>query len=275
MGVTRSNTNPYFDLTAKLGDFGMKKLSSAILVISVVICLNNCSSLQQDKYTSSRQGSSVKDNYQQGLTYFQEFKNSEAKSSFDRVLTEDSIHKDALYYRGRTLIRLDRVEEALGDFDSALSLDSRYAPGHAGRAEVFIKRKNLKKASWEIAKALELVPREAQAWYLKGVVFGYQNKINQAMDAFMKCLDFDPKHAYGHYELGLTYNQKGKKDMAIVHLEKFLELAPNAPEAEQVRRLLSSLGLSPLVLILASPRFSIIKQLSVSIDALVTKVKYS
>jgi lipoprotein NlpI len=62
-----------------------------------------------------------------------------------------------------------------------------------------------------------------------------------AVAAFEKGLEFDSLHAYAHYNLGLAYNQKKRKDLTIVHLEKFLMLAPLAPEAPQVRNFLNLL----------------------------------
>jgi hypothetical protein len=39
----------------------------------------------------------------------------------------------------------------------------------------------------------------------------------------------------------MAYNQTDKKDLSIAHLRRFVELAPDAPEAPAVRSFLSKM----------------------------------
>ena len=101
--------------------------------------------------------------------------------------------------------------------------------------------KDYASAMQQIEKALSLDPRNAEAFFQKGNVQAYQKQWKAAINAYKECLAIQPDHIYAHYYIGLAYNQINNKDLAIDHLQKFLQLAPNAPEAEQVRRLLSQL----------------------------------
>jgi regulator of sirC expression with transglutaminase-like and TPR domain len=67
------------------------------------------------------------------------------------------------------------------------------------------------------------------------------DRIPNMVDELEAAVRLDPRHAYAHYHLGLAYNKQDKTDRAILHLERFLDLAPDAPEAPQVRALLSRL----------------------------------
>jgi tetratricopeptide (TPR) repeat protein len=163
----------------------------------------------------------------------------------DQALAQEPAHKDALFYRGMSLLRLDRPDPAMADFVRALELDSNYAPPHAGRAEVLIRRRALDEAEAAVDRALALEPRLAEGWYARGLMLGTRGDAGRAIEAFQEALAIDSGHAYSHYQLGLAYNQTGRPDLAIAHLEKFLDLAPRAPEAPRVRELLNTLRKGP------------------------------
>ena len=60
--------------------------------------------------------------------------------------------------------------------------------------------------------------------------------INKAVPEYEKSLEFDPRNAEAHYNLALLY--KGVADnpeKAVAHLQRYLELKPDAEDAEDVR----------------------------------------
>lgn len=67
------------------------------------------------------------------------------------------------------------------------------------------------------------------------------NQVDQAQASFEKVLEINPNHARAHYQLGLCLVSKGDSAGARMHLEKFIELAPEDPEAESARQMLSYL----------------------------------
>jgi len=90
-------------------------------------------------------------------------------------------------------------------------------------------------------RAVELDPTYAEAHYGLGLAYGYLNRLPKMVDELEQAVHLDSKHAYAHYQLGLAYNQQDKVDLSILHLERFLQLAPDAPEAPQVNALLRRL----------------------------------
>ncbi|MBN2206262.1 MAG: tetratricopeptide repeat protein [Candidatus Aminicenantes bacterium] len=166
---------------------------------------------------------------------------AEAKASFEQALAQDTKSLDILYYRGVSRLRLDDTAGAQADFSATLAQKPDYALGRAGLAQVWIKQANYAEAEKEIAAALAVDDRCAEAYFQRGVVRGYLKDTDGAIAAFTKSLEIDALHAYAHYYLGLAYNQVRRKDLTIVHLEKFLALASLAPEADQVRNLLTML----------------------------------
>lgn len=88
-------------------------------------------------------------------------------------------------------------------------------------------------------KALELNANNAEA--RRGLGFAYLKleKLDDAVVELDKAWKLNAEDAYTHYYLGMAYNQKGQSNLAIPHLRRFVELAPNAPEAPAVRSFLS------------------------------------
>lgn len=63
----------------------------------------------------------------------------------------------------------------------------------------------------------------------------------RAAAAFRKALEANPKHAGAHFRLALTLIGLGELPEAKEHLQTYLELAPNGPEAKSARDMLESL----------------------------------
>ena len=63
----------------------------------------------------------------------------------------------------------------------------------------------------------------------------------RAEDLFTKVLAIDPDHAQSHYLIGLLFLRKGANQEAIHHLERFVELAPDDPEAPTAQDILAYL----------------------------------
>lgn len=86
------------------------------------------------------------------------------------------------------------------------------------------------------------VDREAaEAHRNRGVELMREQKYREAAEELEQAIRADPKDAYAHYYLGMANSRLKKKDLMIKHFQIFLELAPEAPEAERVRSLLKSL----------------------------------
>ncbi len=64
----------------------------------------------------------------------------------------------------------------------------------------------------------------------------------KAKELFQKVLAFNPNHARAHYQLGLILMREGANKEARSHLERFLALAPNDPDAGTAKQIIKILG---------------------------------
>lgn len=118
--------------------------------------------------------------------------------------------------------------------------------------------------------AVKSDPRNVNAWIKLGNIMMDSSRFNEAIDAYQKALDIDPNNVDVRVDMGTCYRGAGKPDRAaeeykkalkinpnhlnghrnlgivlsfdlndraqgIKEFEKYLALAPNAPDAAQIR----------------------------------------
>jgi tetratricopeptide (TPR) repeat protein len=83
--------------------------------------------------------------------------------------------------------------------------------------------------------------RSFQAYYQLGLVRSQRNDWAGAAEAFERASELNPTFAYAHYYAGLASSRIQRPDRVAVHFERFLQLAPNAPERSAVTSILRTL----------------------------------
>jgi len=106
------------------------------------------------------------------------------------------------------------------------------------------------KANKEIERLKDIVRRIQEAsrresvvlHYNKAAVYRSSMMYKKAEDEYLAALTVDPNDAAVHYNLAILYDDNLKdKKKAKMHYEKFLELAPDDPDAVRARDWLSSI----------------------------------
>jgi tetratricopeptide (TPR) repeat protein len=174
-----------------------------------------------------------------GISFFEAGKTAEAKAIFDQLIAEKYVDNDLYYYLGSALIKQKNPEAALTHFNKILQSAPNSPYGYIGKGQYYISKGNLAGAETQLNTAVQKDANCAEAYYHRGLLRGGQKKLDMAIADLQKCLQLKGNHAYAHYNIGLAYYQKGRKDLMITHFQKFLYLAPEAPEAAQVKSLLS------------------------------------
>lgn len=91
-------------------------------------------------------------------------------------------------------------------------------------------------------KALELDPNNVDVRVDMGTCYRSSGRPDKAVEEYRKALSINPGHLNGRRNLAvvLAYDLKDRTQ-AIKEFEKYLELAPNAPDAGQVRQAVQEL----------------------------------
>ena len=93
----------------------------------------------------------------------------------------------------------------------------------------------------EARHAAMLAPEAFFAQYHLGVTLAETKDYAGAVVAFDKAMKLDPAFAYTYYYAGYSQYQLKRVDRMANHFERFLKLAPNAPERPAIQALMRSI----------------------------------
>lgn len=150
------------------------------------------------------------------------------------------------YYAARLALGRElRLQKKFDEAANVLESLPQIAPGRAEpRIEYGIVLLNLKRRPEAARELNEAIRLEEASWaahlYLGWAVL--ENDEKTASKHFKRALELDEqKAARAHIALGQIANNEGRREEALKHLVAYLTLAPNASDAEAVRKLAESL----------------------------------
>jgi tetratricopeptide (TPR) repeat protein len=162
---------------------------------------------------------------------------------------------DAYSARGDSKTGADQqadYDKGVEAYKKALELSPMDPAYHNNYALILVKKKSMPDALAELNKAATLDPTQAGKYYYNlGAVLANVNQADAAGEAFQKAMSTTPPYVEAYYQYGLvlvgkaTVGPDGKVQPpagTIEALQKYLELAPNAPNAQPAKDLLASLG---------------------------------
>lgn len=137
----------------------------------------------------------------------------------------------------------DEFQEAVDMAESYLGHDEANARANMVRYEAYEALGDGESANAAFAELKEKSPVAAAQLFLRdGTNFYNNGAIKEATQAVETSLALDPTNPQTYYQLGLCYASAAKNNEAKANLEKFLELAPDHPEAASVRDMLTYLN---------------------------------
>lgn len=184
-----------------------------------------------------------------GRVLEQEKKYEESAAMLRKAVALAPADPEPHIWLGETLLRQKKQAEADAAFQKAIDLvapkvaadsegvdiDSRYWLGVAQQ------RRRLYDTSAEtLAKLLELRPGHIMASYQLGLTRAFQGRWADAVTLLSKALEGDSGIAYAYYYRALAHDKLGRKDQLVLDMEKFLALAPNAPEADKAKAVVAA-----------------------------------
>jgi len=97
--------------------------------------------------------------------------------------------------------------------------------------------------------ALEKQPKAAHIHNLLGMAYRFKYNKNKdqelkekEIEAFKKAVELEPSFVVAIVNLGSTYYYMGKKKEAAKQFERVLELTPNHPDAERLKKMIAEVG---------------------------------
>lgn len=161
---------------------------------------------------------------------------AEAIDLLRRYIQKNPNEREAYNQLGKIYLLNDQADAANQAFSRALSITTlnNYATS--------LKKVNRMAESEMVYKlALSLNPKDSEVLFNLGNLYNAQNKLELARSKYLEAIQLRPDFAEAHYNLGLIFSKMGDNPSAISHLEKYLQLSPNARNAETIRTYLQKL----------------------------------
>ncbi len=149
--------------------------------------------------------------------------------------------------------RTQAITKALEAYGKAIELKGDDASYHNNYGLALVNANKVAEAQAELTKAAQLDPTNAAKYYFNlGAVLTNTGKIDEAAEAFGMAIKADPNFAEAQYQLGIALMGKatldpktGKSTPApgtIESFQKYLDIAPNGPNAETAKSMIQLLG---------------------------------
>ena len=171
----------------------------------------------------------------------------EAASEVDKALVVEQVAETPQQQAPAQPVAQTAAPAATGAAETALLVDTL----HNKDAELSQAKQDLAAAQAEVAKLKDIVKKiyevnrkeKLNLYYNLGCVYRAARQYDKAELTFLKALELDPNDAGVAYNLAILYDDNLKdKAKAKTYYQKFLELAPNDPDAGRVSEWLRAMG---------------------------------
>ncbi len=140
---------------------------------------------------------------------------------------------EALFGKGRALLKVGKPEEAIASYRAALEIDPNYPEAHNGLGVILAQRGELAEAETEYRAALKTNPDHLEARLNLALALFKDRQVNEAIAEFNLLLAAQPDSIDALVGLGSALVVSGKPDSAIVLYTRALRLKPDNPEAHR------------------------------------------
>ncbi len=144
---------------------------------------------------------------------------------------------ESLWMLGDAAFKAGDLDQALRQFDTALARDQTRARSWNYVGGVHFAQGNYARALEEFRRALQLDPRDVRACNNFGTALERLGDYAGARRAYEQAVLIDPSYALTQRNLGILESRPpGNPQAARRAWERYLQLAPDGPHAEEIRR---------------------------------------
>ena len=165
-----------------------------------------------------------------------------ALASLDQAVKMSPKLVPAQIERAKTLDRMGRYGDAADAFGAALAVDSTRADVWLARGTALVRAKRPPEALAAFEQASSLDTTNAKAAFNRGVVLEQLERDEDALAAYMQASSRDTAYADPHLNAGSLLARLGRNAEARRELERYLALAPDAPQAAEIRKAVATLS---------------------------------
>ncbi len=190
--------------------------------------------------------------FDKGNTLAAEGKYDEAIALFEEFLAKYPEVYQARLNIASCYLKKNELDKAEAEFklvlDKVVAVHANYINDKAtsirafsGLGELYLKKSDFDSAQKAFSEALQISPEDETAAYNVGEIFFSNQKIDEAAKYFELAIQIKKDWPKPYYRLGFVYLNKGDLAKSLDYFNAFLRLAPESPEAPQVKNIIGTI----------------------------------
>jgi len=172
---------------------------------------------------------------QEGVALHQQAKFKDAQAIYEKVLTIQVNHFDALQLLGTLFTQTKQYIKAVVFLTKALEINPRHEIAYANRGVALKELKRFDEAIASFDKAIDINPSYAEAHSHRGNVLLELKQFDEAVVSFDRAIGIKPSYAEAHSNRGYALCELKQFDKALVSCDKAISINPNFAEAHSNR----------------------------------------
>jgi len=189
--------------------------------------------------TSAMASKDARKAYEKGRDAFKRKKWADAAKELEKAVSLYPKYAVAWFYLGLVREQQKDMSAARKAYEQALAADAKYVNPYLQLAQIAAMEGNWEEAADASARLIKLNPFDFPFAFFVNAVANYNLKrYDEAEESARNAIKNDPSHrmAKAHHLLGVILAQKREYAQAAVQMRNYLQYAPKAPDAEQVRK---------------------------------------
>ena len=147
-----------------------------------------------------------------------------AQKTLDIAPNDPSLH----YLIGQIMLwDLNRGEAALREFKKTLELDPNYAQAHIQIGNYYDKLKKYPLALDQYRKAISINPNSVEAYVQMGICYENMEDYTLSLGQLQKAISLDPNNVLAHVHMGYCYEMLNNLQLALDHYQRAIAINPN------------------------------------------------
>lgn len=181
--------------------------------------------------------------YEEGMGFMTKNEPARALPLFDQAISADPRFAQAFYEKGAAHLKLKEYDKSTEAFVKAIAIKPDYLEAKYGYGLASFEKKNYEVAEAVFRDVLKQKNDMAEAHLNLGVSLYHLKNMPEAESELRSAVTMKggEKFAVGHLYLGQILMHKKQNADAAAELQKYLDLAPKAPNAEKIKTVIESL----------------------------------
>src|SRR4030095_5340542 len=184
---------------------------------------------------------SARKSYETGLELARSGETTKAIDSLEEAVKSYPRFPLALNELGVQYLKLGKAEKAVEVLNSAIKLDPGAFNPRLNRGIALLEARQFREARDQLSEALKRNGSTPTTHMYFALALAHLGNIDEAEKELLKAIQINGNLGLAHYYLGGLYWKKRNYAQAVEELEKYLELTPNAPDVERVRKTIRDL----------------------------------